>query len=754
MIRVKINEIEVSSFNQSEIDVLTSWQNRLVSDITKFVTKRTNQISLPVSKELNRALEHPVLLDSNETNTDKPTIKIYDNEQIVVDGYIKLTSATALVTSGTVNFTVIPIERDFYSSLKGFKMNELDLSTNKHEMVGSDLWTNFLDSGSIGTEYAYAGVDTGYLGHRSIIWMYQSGSTTIIYYAGEQLDASGETVTLVGNADNAFNIEVTLARSTSTYWNSLGFYAATTTDLPIKDGAYRQRGYFPNNSAEQWQVHDFAPMIQMDYLFEKVVANTGWTLVNDGVTEVLADYWHFKENETNRAIGLNSRTEFKVGIQDGHYQLTGLGSGDLDVPYQSLTKEDLKANSNYTDTNSGTLANVVAKTHVSKFTTPEQGFYEFKVRCYFVGNATNIKLSIYNSGGTLISTVENRALVTASGYYDITMEGVGYMDTDYYAKVVITFDTGTFTPVIYEQSTFEGRRITKMLEGTDVYLEDYLDNESALKWFLDVAQLFNVRVYPNDRKKELYVCLDESNMEDKVVDFSKRLDQSQAVEIRKISKEYAQTLYFNYLTDSNDETMQVVEDVSGRYARGTITNTDPFAEGEEDYSLSIYSATLKGEEQSATWNKLGFPIMNGEDGSRKDFTSRLFKLTYGSVSLYVNEVDVDQTFYYTGSATSYSNVSFPIAEFPSELFYSNLISNYWERFKNLILYGYILKGSFYLDKSVLSLLNETSDNAFRSWYNIELNKSTARAELLRIADYQPFLTNKTTIVELIWMKRN
>ena len=191
------------------------------------------------------------------------------------------------------------------------------------------------------------------------------------------------------------------------------------------------------------------------------------------------------------------------------------------------------------------------------------------------------------------------------------------------------------------------------------------------------------------------------------------------------------------------------EAISGRHARGTITNDDVFATGSESIVLNVYAASINGGGNFYDFVDLGVPIMKGESGERLDYVSRIFTLEYDSstITQYVEGIDSHIFWDFESQQTTAINR----AQFPASMHFSSLIENYYQRFGLILKYGHILKGRFDIRPEDVAKLNQVDVNPFRKHIRLMVDGDEIDAELLSVQDYEPS-SDDYTICEFIWLK--
>lgn len=751
-----INDQEIKDFQPSELGLSTSWESKLIKQLNAFKVKTTKTISLVVTKQLSKALNAPDIIDSVSllNPEEKPTIKIFVDGELFLDGYMRITNGLIFKIGSKINFNVQPIERDWWTALQNLNMQDVDLSVMDHTFGISEIAFG-LDSTTAADEYAYYPVNVGWVGLRRILSIQDAGGgTSRIFYLGNRI-ATSETVTILGCPDSYYNVEATLTDVVfGSIWAGLQIYVATTPDITAKENSYSQLGFFTNDfpTNREWQTHDFVPSPNMRYLIEAVFGTIGWSIVGENYLSILENKWQYDCNKENLGKALNKRLEFRTGIQEGHYTLTGV-TGTIRVPFQKFDDLGLNSNQYYNDSNSDTLAEVVAKSHTSEWVAPENCYFYLDTRTYFLGNATHIDITVYDASGTVYLVVATETLSSGTSEHDIRISGLAYIPATYKVNVSIHFTGGTFTPVIFDDSYFHGTPVHAYMENMPVHMNELLPNVSAYTWLKDLTLLHQLNFYTNEATKEVFVHMDNDKMNTNIVDWVEKLNRDTIVDISPVSLAYPSSYRFDWLSDGNDYEMTFLESISGRFAGGSITNTNPFAEGEESISLEVFAATKRSPIRYENTFEMGIPIMRGENGERLDYKSRIFELERDfTLNIYYEDADEIQYLEIDGIPVE----EFPRAYFPEDLHFDALILSHWQRVVEAINYGHILRGSFRLTSQDANKFNTltTSLNQFRSWHAIQVNGVEVRCELLKVIDFQP-TTNDDTICELLWIiKRN
>lgn len=759
-----INNQEITDFQPSELGLSTSWESKLIKQLNAFKVKSTKTISLPLSKGLRKAINDPLVLDSvSELNPiTKPSIEILVDGEVFISGYIKFGNVTINKIGNYIDCFIEPIERDFWQSAKDLNLRDLDFSSDIHTLDVSNIRAS--ETYSASRPYVYAPIDTGSMGHNSILFCEQVGGTTTIYYSGDEMPTFPTTleVQMYGNANSKFNTEplttIEVTKRTGTFWDTYtNLKACNTTDLETIEDPENQTGYFYGGDLN-WQVHDFVPCIRIKDILSKAMSTIGWSISGDWVDDNLTDKYHFIRNKSERTVSMDERFKFAVGLVEGGMTLSSgsVAGSTITFPFTKRTGIEYLPTDNYTDTDSDDVISVNSGTNVSEWVAPENCYMRFDFRILAQGNITGYQLLVYDNVGTTIwQYVSEDSGLSGLNSYDITVNGAyAYVPLGYKVRLRVSFDALTDNPNLLDKSYLRGYPVYKIMPDIKVHLDDFMPNVSFYEWLKDLSQIWQLHFYANESTNELHILSDNEKMNGTVVDWVKKLNRDVSVKKTPVSLSHPNKYIVNYLSDTEDEEMTSREYIAGRFAQGEIQNLNPFSRDTENIDLAIYSASLNGEIEYYNPFALGIPFMRIPEKKRGDFKSRIFKITFGvDTPTQTVEGSPAQMDYTIGASTV---TTYPRAEFSDDLHFSELITTHWQRVVAAINYGHILRGSFRLTSKDANKFNTltTNLNQYRSWHAIQVNGVEVRCELLRVVDFQP-TTNDDTICELLWIiKRN
>jgi hypothetical protein len=750
-VRIYINGYEITDFENDEVILPVTWRSKLIEELNSFAVVGTKTITLPVTKTLNKALSSPLTLDGDSVNGGllKNEVLITLDGGTLIDGYMKVSKGSIEQIGGSIDFSVISKELDFIDTLKTFTLQDIDFASSDHALTLANIQASH--SFSAGRPYVYAPIDIGQVGQRSIVFMTQSGITTLIYYSGDTISAvTPETVTLSQCDDNALNIEIDVLGISDGYWNPAGIKKATTTDLPTTDNPELQNGWFTSDEG-YWMLHDFAPSIRIKDIFDKVMTYAGYTYDAPFITSTIALYFHFMENWTHRKIKADERYLFATAIKVGGWTLTGTAGTVINYPFVNRDGAGLVQNTaNFDDTDSDDISAIDLGTNESSFVAPYPVVMRFETRVHYYGNSSLIELVVYdNSMATKLKVIDTISTGVGSTTHDRTLKGWAYVGTGERVVVQVTLTAGTFTPVLLEDSTFKGFPISKPITGGRTVITDYLPNVTAYEWVKELALIFNLDLYENRDLKAVYVVQDESKLQTRFEDWRTKIDRNTDVDLTRVCTMHPLSYRFDYLKEDEDWELVSREELSGRYAGGNIANTWGFAESTESIELEIYSASLDGVVDYYDIRAFGIPFMRGEDDTRLNYKSRIFKIGFGTAlpSPTVEGTPTQMNFAIQGASAA---SAFPQMTFATELLFANLLTSYRARFTDILNNGFVLRAAMDIRPEDALKFSEITDsnNPFRKQYQIKIDGVEVAAELLKVSDYQAN-RESTTYVELI-----
>lgn len=756
-IKVEVNDVEILDFNPNSLGLAISWQTKLIEEINAFKVTKTKTIKLPITAALSKALDYPLQLDSPSQIdlTTKPTIKIYEGNELLIDGKMKVNNAKIARLDDSIEFVVEPTSKGFFDILKDTSMQEIDLSDYDHVLESATVYDSQFTS--YGDPVIYAPINTGYVGYRSILGMSQvevgSAWQTTIYYTGEEI-ANPEDIEIVGCEDNAANGECSVTRVTSTYWSGANVFVALTSDLEEIESPHLQRGYFAYNSQTRWRYHDFAPLIPIDIIFHALVKATGYNLVSSWIDNNLDDKYHFEWNSESWAAAFDRRHGFVCGVVEDNFHLTSPFSGITTYPFVNVERDGLLVNANYDDTGSDDLATVQGNTHTSYYEPDENVYMYFECRVRLFALIDSVTLGVYNgTTGTLVYTIDSMTGAGSSVNHDFILSGVAYVEVGNVVQVLIDFDASSFEPYFLTASYFEGRQIPKMIETMNVHPSDFMTPKTGYDWFKDLSTMFNFQLFVDDYKNEVIIMPDENKLTGEMDSLESKLDFNNEITIVALKDNYPLSNVFNYLSDENDFEVLGIETGTGvRFAEGTLSNTNIFKTGSKDIDLSVYAATVNGQADFYDFRRIGCPIMRGEERERLDYQSRILEVEIeaDTPSQYAEGVLTSLNFYLEGNTdTTYNRASFP-----STLHFENLLSTYYAHFSDQLNYGFLLTGFFAFNPSDIQKFNSISQtsNPFRKMYTLKIKGVQIQCELISVSDYQPAINSLTKATLLCQLK--
>lgn len=345
---------------------------------------------------------------------------------------------------------------------------------------------------------------------------------------------------------------------------------------------------YPGSFADpliDWTFYDFFPAIYNLRILTQIFDDIGWTIDGDLLTDEL--FLKSVLPFSNTKIGIDS----DFNLFDGFLNLPSAISGTADLIYlgfDSSTINFLTAQVPSTSTTSiGSAPPIIIR---------DDGFYEFQ------GVITWNLVSGSITGAVSLIPLIGGELVTLSPY--VTNTGVSFGDTSIYIKKG-TYALGLFV------DTFAGA--INMISGGGTYIiananqnfsiyNNVPEGEilEAYKALPELTQTDFVKVIVNQ-----FNVIIESNYVTKVASFNKfesiklnksnaldwteKVDLSEAVEIQFESDGYGQTNYFKYEIDDNDEFI-----INKESADGTFLIPDTNLDLEKDLVQLPFSQSVRG----------------------------------------------------------------------------------------------------------------------------------------------------------------
>lgn len=803
-IRIYINNTEVSYYKLEDLGLTFTWQAKLINEINSFSFVTANTITLPLTTILNNIFKSPTVIDTTNSvsNREYYDIDITWNDSPVIRGYIKTQRVIILDNDEYIEFTIEPKEKHWISQFEDFKLTELDFTASpdqSHSLTYSNIVTSETLSPST-REYVYAPIDIGEVGRLQVLWVSQVGVDTYFYYIGEAVVAAGGTFT----ANTYGFTETQLIRynevfteTADVFWNPRGIYKAKTSSLIAPFTYYNQWGYMYITKGKDpyyWEIADFYPSIRHSAIVRRCFERIGYNVTIVDSSEYFEDKYNFYHNIEKLNELEAKRTgndKFKVRVPLKGYKLQTLFYYTTYImPFMNITDYGLITNSKYTDTNSDVEANVIAYTNISRFTANESIIIKFRWNYHiglYVPSGVLIRKIIlyikqYDSGGTLRRTLSETTIYNTTGT-QLSLEGI--IDTSFTYMVsgdyivptayfenfaaggvdIYLYDSNTLESFPYEGGNFKGKSIR---------LNEYLPDRTAKEYIKDLSFINNWEFYTNERLRHVYIVREDYKRTGKIIDFTGKLNRSEAVELEEVGLKWGKKLYFNWLKDDKDWSIKFIEQVTkaglsniyeekelemvSRFGYGLITNLNVFTTEIAEYLNEIYAASLDKFELT---NYINFNTveMKGEETwahvptfKRVDYEPRYLTITFG-VTLEDSGINgfTDVTYSIEGNP---NHITYPYVSFLEPLHYgtsSGLLMTKYAKRTRAIKYGWILRGQFAINENDINTFVEVyNDNNFRSDYILQLKGVQTKGELIKINNFSPLTFNKTEIEFLLY----
>lgn len=789
-VRVTVQGVDVGTYSSEEMGLAITFQQKLITEINTFAIPVVKTIKLPFTKELSLATGFPQDIDSKNfvSLTQEFDIQIRVSESLTIDGWIKPIRVVLNGIDEWLEFSISPKQKEWVDLLKEFKLTELDLVTTNdqtHTLTEANIRTS--ETQSFPTRmYTYAPIDIGEISRVPVLWVDIVGTDILFYYLGLQISASTFVAHTYGFSNSVLWLNwqdmVDLPDAT---WNAKGIYIAKTQNRVFSSTkVYDQKGYlFLKNHS--WQVGDFYPCISITQILQRCFDRIGWSVVMEDSDQYLDDKYNFLHNVEQLNKYEKERNYFKVKVPDGGYSITFTGPvptiHSYVMPFMNTSIPGFVPSADYIDTNSDVEANVLAGTNLSKYTATESIIIRAKwvyrigytITTSFYGTGKiELRMRHRDSGGTLLRQVTYQVFehytgaATSTGEFAIQGElnsGYFYMESGDFIECILVVEDSITSSItkIYEDNTFESIMYEGgNFKGKTIRLNEYLPDVYALDWLKDISLINNLQLYTNDKLKTVYMVRDDNKKTGKVIDFKNKINKARPIEIEEICSYHPKSYEFNWKKDSDDWAVDVVEQVIGeRFAKGTLTNPNLWAEEAQNIDNSIYSASLDKFEVN---NIVNFETveMKGKETyqslptyKRVDYEPRYLRLLFGETLQDHALPGADEgTAVYdiegSGTLTEYVKV-----EFQTDLHYSSLLTSKYAQLIRKIQSGIIVRAYLVLSNKDMDTFTELlkQDNDFRSEYEIMIKRNVVLSEINKIIDYRQ-VSQEDTQVEFVIIK--
>ena len=805
-IRVYINDTEVGYYKIEDTGVTFTWQAKLIGEINSFSTTTSKTITLPLTKELKIQLKSPDIIDTTNSlsNREYFRIDITWNDTVAIRGYIKLQKVVILENDEYIELAIEPIEKNWITEFKDFKLTELDFTTGtsqQHALTYANIITS--ETYLATREYVYAPIDIAEVGRLQVLWITQSAPIatvlTSFYFYGETMGGAGTTFRayIYGFNDSAFTrYDITLTMVNDAFWNTRGIYVATTTDIRYTTYQNEIGGYIYTLDKSYWEVSDFYPLVRHQAIVKRCFNKVGY-----GVTIVdNSDYFNNKYNFLHNIEQLgkfeDTRNKLKVRVQNAGFVFSTPTTKEWKVPFRELVSDDIIPSANYLDTNSNSYANVDAGTNVNTYTATEKsiiGFewrykaqYEIPTTFTIASKKVLLRFIIrqYDSTNTLRRSVVFDPEITTNTTdltydYEGLLQSVFYMDAGDYISCrincdiyspsspinVTIYDSNILATTVYKGGNYKNKTIR---------LNEYLPDMPAYDYIKDLAFINNWEFYTNEKLKQVYIVREDYKRTGKQIDFKNKLNISNGVELEEIGLQWPKKSYFNWKKDDNDWCIKFIEEktkkslgttykqeeleIACRFGMGLITNLNIFTAEIQELLNNVYAASL---DKFDTSNRINFNTveMKGEETwphlptwKRTDYEPR-YLTVYFAETLEDEGVGGVTSVIYSIEGNA-NHTTYPRVEFGEPLHYGDatgLLKTKYAKRERAIKYGWIFRGRFNIDELDVVTFTETyEDNNFRGDYELQLKGVKIIGELLKVADFSPSTSDQTEIEFVIY----
>lgn len=802
-IRVIISGVEVGYYNVSDTGVAFTWQSKLIDEINSYSVTTTKTITLPLTKELNKLLKSPSVIDTTDSlsNREYVEIEITWNDTVAIRGHIKLGEVFIFENDEYIEITVEPKEKTWIEEFRQQTLPQIDFTTGVSQ-AHSLTYSNIVGSETFlaTREYVYAPIDIAEVGRLQVLWVSQVGSDTFYWYYGNQISSTTFIATAYGFSETQLNRnDETFTDVPDTFWNARGVYKAKTSTPIIPLVYVGQQGYLWSQEVDYWQVSDFYPCIRHKNIIKRAFNQIGYDVTIVDTEDYFNDKYSFLVNTEQLNKFEQERTKLKVRVPDGGYELSSVSAATFITPFFNIEESGSNPSIYFDDTDSDDFTAVSGGANLSRFEAQETCILNFKWD-YEIGydisggtvTATTapdlvLYMKQYDNTNTLVKSVQfdlkySTSRVVSFSVFKGTIEENFLMDSGDYVECEIhyldifsagatgeitIFDTNTLEIKHYEGGNFKGKVVR---------LNEYLPDVTTYDYIKDLSFINNWEFYTNETQKHVYIVREDYKRTGKLIDFKTKLDLKEGVSLTEVGLLHPKKYYFQWKKDDNDLLAKFIEDALRkglgdqydkeeiemvcRYAHGTIDNLNVFRIDKEEISCKVYSASV--DKYTATGINFNTIQMFGNQTyktkptyKRVDYEPRYLTVTFGE-TLEDNGVGGVTSVRYS-IVNNTNHTTYPWASFQTPLFFGGeggLIATKYAKRKRAIRYGWILKGAFELtENDVNSFIETYEDNNFRGDYDLMLKGVNKIGELLRVTDFSP-ATSSTTEIEFIIYRDN
>ncbi len=346
----------------------------------------------------------------------------------------------------------------------------------------------------------------------------------------------------------------TLTNITNSWETSIIINSASASFQFGRGYVYPLFDYGLNDNWRQFRANVLRPALYVKTIIDKIFSTYGYTYESGSFFD-LALFKRLIIPYTGTEFGL-SETEladnhfsFSDGILEADYVTSTIG-GDIVLPYET--------NDVYNQYNTTTGAIIIASNGEYQFTGGVQTIQDgLGIPTPSTDDYIEITYTLFKDGGLVYELIETIIFGT-------------YSDPQVYASPYIYAGAGSsliwkitkinnITQNLVYTSTYEskfkmncGVYLNPDMYGINVAMSTILPKDILIKDFLvGIIRMFNLYIDKTDIDKELRILTREAFLNDEVLDWSKKLDISQPIEIHPMGMLDANPYYYTYKPDTD-----------------------------------------------------------------------------------------------------------------------------------------------------------------------------------------------------------
>ena len=351
-----------------------------------------------------------------------------------------------------------------------------------------------------------------------------------------------------------YDHDYTLTNITNSWETSILINSASASFQFGRGYVYPFFDYGLNDNWRQFRANVLRPAIYVKTIIDKIFSTYGYTYESGSFFD-LALFKRLIIPYTGTEFGL-SETEladnhfsFSDGILETDYVISTIG-GDIVLPYET--------NDVYNQYNTTTGVIAIASNGEYQFTGGVQTIQDgLGIPTPSTDDYIEITYTLFKDGGLVYELIESIIFGT-------------YSDPQVYASPYIYAGAGSslrwkitkinnITQNLVYTSTYVskfkmscGVYINPDMYGVNVAMSTILPKDILIKDFLvGIIRMFNLYIDKTDIDKELQILTREAFLNDEVLDWSKKLDISQPIEIHPMGMLDANPYYYTYKPDTD-----------------------------------------------------------------------------------------------------------------------------------------------------------------------------------------------------------